>query len=280
MEEIMGKLYLVATPIGNLKDISYRAIEVLNSVDLIACEDTRRTLKLLNHYDIAKPLISYYRHNEDVKSKILIDKIKEGMDIALVSDAGTPVISDPGEEVVRDCIKEGIEVIPIPGACALITALISSGLNTKEFSFYGFLSVNKKYKREKLEEIGKDTKTCIIYEAPHKMIQTLKDILEVIGDRNIVVARELTKVHEEVLRGKVSEIIDKYTNPIGEHVILIEGNSVSEKEEEINELNKLSLDDHYLYYEKQGLSKNDIIKRIAKDKNVSKNDIYQQFLHK
>ena len=276
----MGKLYLVATPIGNLKDISYRAIEVLNSVDLIACEDTRRTLKLLNHYDIAKPLISYYRHNEDVKSKILIDKIKEGMDIALVSDAGTPVISDPGEEVVRDCIKEGIEVIPIPGACALITALISSGLNTKEFSFYGFLSVNKKYKREKLEEIGKDTKTCIIYEAPHKMIQTLKDILEVIGDRNIVVARELTKVHEEVLRGKVSEIIDKYTNPIGEHVILIEGNSVSEKEEEINELNKLSLDDHYLYYEKQGLSKNDIIKRIAKDKNVSKNDIYQQFLHK
>lgn len=276
----MGKLYLVATPIGNLKDISYRAIEVLNSVDLIACEDTRRTLKLLNHYDIAKPLISYYRHNEDVKSKILIDKIKEGMDIALVSDAGTPVISDPGEEVVRDCIKDGIEVIPIPGACALITALISSGLNTKEFSFYGFLSVNKKYKREKLEEIGKDTKTCIIYEAPHKMIQTLKDILEVIGDRNIVVARELTKVHEEVLRGKVSEIIDKYTNPIGEHVILIEGNSVSEKEEEINELNKLSLDDHYLYYEKQGLSKNDIIKRIAKDKNVSKNDIYQQFLHK
>ena len=276
----MGKLYLVATPIGNLKDISYRAIEVLNSVDLIACEDTRRTLKLLNHYDIAKPLISYYRHNEDVKSKILIDKIKEGMDIALVSDAGTPVISDPGEEVVRDCIKEGIGIIPIPGACALITALISSGLNTKEFSFYGFLSVNKKYKREKLEEIGKDTKTCIIYEAPHKMIQTLKDILEVIGDRNIVVARELTKVHEEVLRGKVSEIIDKYTNPIGEHVILIEGNSVSEKEEEINELNKLSLDDHYLYYEKQGLSKNDIIKRIAKDKNVSKNDIYQQFLHK
>ena len=276
----MGKLYLVATPIGNLKDISYRAIEVLNSVDLIAAEDTRRTLKLLNHYEINKPLISYYRHNEDVKSKILIDKIKEGMNIALVSDAGTPVISDPGEEVVRDCIKEGIEVVPIPGACALITALISSGLNTKEFSFYGFLSVNKKYKREKLEEIGKDTKTCIIYEAPHKMIQTLKDILDVIGDRNIVVARELTKVHEEVLRGKVSEIIEKYTNPIGEHVILIEGNSISEKEEEINELNKLSLEDHYSYYEKQGMSKNDIIKRIAKDKNVSKNDIYQQFLQK
>ncbi len=272
-----GILYLVATPIGNLEDITLRAINILKEVDLIAAEDTRHTLKLLNHLNISKPLISYHRHNEEVKSDIIIEKLKKGENIALVSDAGTPVISDPGEEVVKEALKENIKIIPIPGACALINALIASGLDAKEFAFYGFLSTNKKLKKEKLEEIKKEKKTSIIYEAPHKLLDTLKIIEEIFENRKIVIARELTKIHEEFISGTASEILEKYNEPKGEHIILIEGNKLQENSEK-NILNNMSLEEHYNYYEKQGLIKNEIIKKIAKDRNVNKNEIYKYFI--
>ena len=273
-----GTLYLVATPIGNLEDITFRAIRILKEVDLIAAEDTRQTLKLLNYYEINKPLISYHRHNEEVKQEVLIQKLKEGQNIALVSDAGTPVISDPGEVIVKEALKENITVIPIPGACALINALIASGLDTKEFSFYGFLSLNKKLRKEKLQEIKKENKTIILYEAPHKLTSTLKDLLEILEDRKIVIARELTKIHEEFLRGTVSEILENYKEPKGEHIILIEGNEIKEETEEEKAIKEMTIEEHYKYYEKQGFTKNEIIKKIAKDKGVSKNEIYQLFI--
>ena len=272
-----GILYLVATPIGNLEDITFRAIRILKEVDLIAA-DTRQTLKLLNYYEINKPLISYHRHNEEIKQEVLIEKLKEGKNIALVSDAGTPVISDPGEVIVKEAIKENIEVIPIPGACALINALIASGLDTKEFSFYGFLSLNKKLRKEKLQEIKRENKTIILYEAPHKLTSTLKDLEQILENRQIVVARELTKIHEEFIRGTVSEILEKYPEPKGEHIILIEGNEIKEETEEEKLIKEMTIEEHYKYYEKQGLTKNEIIKKIAKDKGVSKNEIYQMFI--
>ena len=184
-----GKLYIVATPIGNLEDITLRALNILKNVDLIAAEDTRQTLKLLNHFEISKPLISYHRHNEETKSDRLIEKLNNGENIALVSDAGTPGICDPGEEVIKKAIEEKIEVIPIPGACAFVNALIASGLNTKEFTFLGFLPLNKKLRKEKLDEINKSEKTIIIYEAPHKMKNTLTDLKNILNNRKIVLAR-------------------------------------------------------------------------------------------
>ncbi len=271
-----GKLYLVATPIGNLEDITLRAIRILKEVDYIAAEDTRHTLKLLNHLEIAKPLISYHRHNEEIKTEELLQKLKTGKNIALVSDAGTPVISDPGEQVVKEALKEGIEVIPIPGACALINALIASGLDTKEFAFYGFLSIHKKLKKEKLEQIKKENKTVILYEAPHKLLTTLKDIQEIVGDRYIVIARELTKIHEEFIRGTVSEILETYTEPKGEHIILIEKSAEKEEESQKEE----TIEERYAYYKAQGFTKNEIIKKIAKERGVPKNEIYQYILKK
>ena len=187
---------------------------------------------MLNHYDIKKPLISYHRHNEELKVEGLISKLNEGKNIALVSDAGTPAISDPGEVIVKEALKEDIKVIPIPGACAAINALIASGLNTKEFVFLGFLPINKKLRKEELEIIKKENKTVILYEAPHKLNQTLKDLEEILENRNIVIARELTKIHEEFLRGTVSEILEKYPEPKGEHIILISGNEKTEEPEE------------------------------------------------
>ncbi len=273
-----GKLYLVATPIGNLEDITLRALKVLKEVDLIAAEDTRHTLGLLNHFEISKPLISYYKETEKIKSPILIEKLLNGLNIALVSDAGTPGISDPGEEIVKEAIKAQIEVVPIPGACAFVNALIASGMNTKEFSFVGFLSSNKKEKKDKLEELKYETKTLIFYEAPHKLKNTLEMMLEVFRDRNIVLARELTKLHEEFIRGKISTVLEQIVDIKGEFVILVEGNSISKQQKQILDLNSLSLEEHYKYYEKDGLDKKDIIKKIAKDRNVSKNEIYQYFL--
>ena len=274
-----GKLYLVATPIGNLEDITYRAVNVLQSVDVIAAEDTRHSLKLLNHLGISKPLISYHRHNEENKTELLISKLLGGENIAVITDAGTPAISDPGEEVVKKAIKNNIEIIPIPGACALINALICSGMNTKEFSFYGFLPLNKKLRKNKFDEIKKDKKTIIIYEAPHKINQTLNDILTEIGDVKITLAREITKIHEEFIRGNVSEILDKFTDLKGEMIIIIENNNIENYEENIKELlNNMDLNSHYNYYKKQGLSKKEIIKKIAKDRSVSKNDIYMKLV--
>lgn len=275
-----GKIYLVATPIGNLEDITLRAIKVLKEVDIIAAEDTRHTLKLLNHLEIKKPLISYYKQNEKEKSNILIDKALKGANIAIVSDAGTPCIQDPGEKIVKEAIKNEIELIPIPGACAAINALIVAGLNTKEFTFIGFLSTNKNEKKEKLKEIKKLTQTLIFYEAPHKLISTLECMKDVLGDRNIVLAKEITKIHEEFMRGKISDIITKQENPKGEFVIVVEGSNENEKEENQRELSNLSLEEHYEYYKKQNYDKKEIIKKIAKDRNTNKNEIYQYFINK
>ncbi len=272
----IGILYIVATPIGNLEDITLRAIKVLKEVDLIAAEDTRHTLKLLNHLEISKPLISYHRHNEDVKTDILIKELKEGKNIALVSDAGTPGICDPGEEVIKKCIEENIQIVPIPGACAMINALICSGLDTKEFVFIGFLPLNKKNRKEKLEEIKNTTKTIILYEAPHKLETTLKDLKEIIENRKIVLARELTKIHEEYIREDIDKLIEKAKEIKGEIVLIIEG---AKKREENNFLN-FSLEEHYQYYKEKGLAKKEIIKQIAKDRNVNKNEIYQKFINK
>ena len=270
-----GNLYIVATPIGNLEDITFRAIRILKEVDLIAAEDTRNTLKLLNHYEISKPLISYHRHNEEFKVDFLIDKLKKGENIAVVSDAGTPGISDPGEVIIKSAIENNIPVVPIPGACAAINALVCSGLDTKEFCFIGFLPQNKKLRKEKLSEIQKETKTLIIYEAPHKLKDTLLDLSEIIENRKMVLARELTKIHEEFIRGNINDIIQKSENLKGEFIILIEG-AIPAEETPI--LNNLSLEEHYKYYENLGLDKKEIIKKIAKDRDVSKNEIYMKFI--
>ena len=271
-----GKIYIVATPIGNLDDITLRALKTLKEVDLIAAEDTRQTLKLLNHFQISKPLISYHRHNEEIKSNILIEKLKNGENIALVSDAGTPGICDPGEEVIKKAIEENIDVIPIPGACAFVNALIASGLNTKEFIFLGFLPLNKKLRKEKLEEINKSDKTIIIYEAPHKIKNTLIDLKEILKNRKIVLARELTKIHEEFIRKDLDELLENIDNLKGEMILIIEG--IEDKIDKESELNLLTLEEHYNYYKNKGFEKKEIIKKIAKDRNVNKNEIYMKFI--
>ena len=271
-----GKIYLVATPIGNLEDITYRAVKTLESVDLIAAEDTRQTLKLLNHLKISKPLISYHRHNEEIRVDSLIEKVENGQNIAIVTDAGTPAISDPGEEIVKKAIEKDIQIVPIPGACALINALICSGLDTKEFCFYGFLPIHKKVRKEKIEEIKNEGKTVILYEAPHRIKETLDEILKEIGDIKVTVAKEITKIHEKFIRGQVSEIIKQIDNPKGEFIILIEAQHRTEE----NLVNNLSLEDHYKLYDKAGFEKKEIIKKIAKDRGVNKNEIYQYFINK
>ena len=275
MKEEKGKLYIVATPIGNLEDITLRAINVLKNVDLIAAEDTRHTLKLLNHLRISKPLISNHRHNEEIKTDILIQKILEGQDIALVSDAGTPGICDPGEVMIKECIQKGIDVIPIPGPCAMINALVASGIDTKEFNFLGFLPINKKLRKEKLHKVEASTETIILYEAPHKLMATLKDLEEILEDRQIVIARELTKIHEEFIRGTSKEIIEKAKDLKGEIVLIIEKNRKGDIKKKFDDL---SLEEHYKLYENQGLDKKEIIKKIAKDRQLSKNEVYQKFI--
>lgn len=275
-----GKLYLVATPIGNLEDMTLRGLRILKEADMIAAEDTRHTLKLLNHFEISKPLISYYKQNESTKSVKLVEKLKAGKNIALVSDAGTPGISDPGEEIVKCAIENGIEIVPIPGACAFVNALIASGMATREFCFLGFLSSIKKDRRAKLEEIKYEMKTLIFYEAPHKLKTTLSDMLEILGDRKIVLAHELTKIHEDFWRGKLSNILENLEEIKGEFVVMVEGNSQSEKDVEIEKLNQMTLEEQYQYYEQKDLNKKEIVKQIAKDRNVSKNEIYQYFLEK
>lgn len=271
-----GKLYIVATPIGNLEDITLRALRILKDVDIIAAEDTRQTLKLLNHFEISKPLMSYHRHNEEIKSNILIEKLKKGNNIALVSDAGTPGICDPGEEIIKKSIEEQIEVIPIPGPCAMINALIASGVDTKEFCFLGFLPLNKKLRKEKIEEIKNAEKTIIIYEAPHKMKNTLGDLKYILKGRKVVLARELTKVHEEFVRKDIEELLTIVDNLKGEMILIIEG--IKKKNNVENKLNNLTLEEHYKYYENQGIDKKEIIKKISKDRNVNKNDIYMKFV--
>ena len=231
----------------------------------------------MNFYEINKPLISYHRHNEEVKSDLLIKKLIDGEDIALVSDAGTPGICDPGEEVIKKCIIENINIVPIPGACAMINSLICSGLDTKEFYFMGFLPLNKKLRKVKMEEIKESNKTIIFYEAPHKLLKTLEELKGIVKGRKVVLAREITKIHEEFIRGSIEDITDRIGEPKGEYVILIEGNQDLEKE---NNDVELTLDEEYEKYLLQGLNKKEIIKKIAKNRGVNKNEIYQYFLDK
>lgn len=275
-----GKLYLCATPIGNLGDVSPRCLEVLNSVDLIAAEDTRRTLQLLNHFEISKPLTSYHEHNKREKGGYIISLLEKGKNVALVSDAGTPAISDPGEDLVKLCIENDIEVTSIPGAVAGITALILSGLSTRRFAFEGFLSVNKRHRREHLESIKNDTHTLIFYEAPHKLKNTLSDMLNTFGGRRkIALVRELTKVHEEVRRCTIAEAVDFYAenNPRGEYVIVVEGAEKAEEDQAENEWDNMSVREHVDKYIKEGMTSKDAIKKTAQDRKLPKRDVYNEY---
>ncbi len=272
-----GVLYLVATPIGNLDDITYRAVKVLEEVDFIAAEDTRHSLKLLNHLGITKPMTSYFEHNIRQKGEYIIDRILNGETAALISDAGTPAISDPGEDLVRICHEKGVRVIPVPGAVAGINALICSGLSTSRFSFEGFLSVNKKSRQEHLISVNKSPYTLIFYEAPHKLKRTLADMLESFGNRKITIARELTKKYEEILPMTLEDAVKYYdeNEPKGEYVLVIEGASPEAAQDE-NELNSLDVLEHLEFYIKSGMDKKEAMKRVAQDRGVSRREIYAQ----
>ena len=275
-----GKLYLCATPIGNLGDITYRCVETLKSVDLIAAEDTRRTLGLLNHLDIEKPLTSYFEHNKKEKGEYLISEMKKGKNIALVSDAGTPAVSDPGEDLVKMCIEAEIDVVPVPGAVAGINALISSGFSTQRFTFEGFLTVNKRGRTEHLKSLSEEQRTMIFYEAPHKLLSTLRDMLIVLGDRRIALCREITKIHEEFVRTTISDAINKYEEnpPRGEFVIVIEGKKSEDIEAEREAVwQKMSVCEHVEMYINQGIDEKEALKKTAKDRGVSKRDIYNEY---
>lgn len=275
-----GTLYLCATPIGNLGDISARFIKTFETVDLIAAEDTRQSIKLLNHLGLTKPLTSYHEHNKREKGEYIISLLKEGQNVALVSDAGTPAISDPGEDLVKLCIENDINVTSIPGPVAGINALILSGLPTKRFSFEGFLSVNKKSRREHLEEIKNDSHTLIFYEAPHKLKNTLSDLYSALGDRKIAIVRELTKIHEEVIRTSLSDaqILYEEKSPRGEYVLVVEGASKKSEDTEEKWWETLSVTDHVNHYiEKDGISSKEAIKKAAEDRGQQKRDIYNEY---
>lgn len=267
-----GTLYLCATPIGNLNDMTPRAVQTLEEADLIAAEDTRQTLKLLNHFGISTKMTSYYEHNKRDKGEYLISLLKEGKNIAMVSDAGTPGISDPGEELVEECIKCGIRVTSIPGSCALISAVITSGLCTGRFCFEGFLSMNKRARREHLDEIRHEKRTMIFYEAPHKLKATLADMLDTLGDRRISLARELTKKFEEIELMTISEAIEKYENvvPKGEFVLVIEG----DKEVDEIDYSSVPIEEHIRQFTEQGMSEMEAIKAVAKQRGLRKNEVY------
>ncbi|MBE7015230.1 MAG: 16S rRNA (cytidine(1402)-2'-O)-methyltransferase [Ruminococcaceae bacterium] len=271
-----GTLYLCATPIGNLGDVSHRLLEVFNMVDLIACEDTRRTVQLLNYFDIHKQLTSYHEHNKREKGEYIVSLLKEGKNVALVSDAGTPAISDPGEDLVKLCIENDLNITSIPGCVAGVNALILSGLSTKRFAFEGFLSVNKRHRHEHLESVKNDTHTLIFYEAPHKLIYTLKDMLDILGNRKIALCRELTKLHEEIIRTTLEEAQSLYTekSPKGEYVIIIEG---AEKAAEDIWWQNITAKEHVEKYINDGDDPKDAIKKAAKDRNVPKRDVYNEF---
>ena len=274
----LGKLYLVPTPIGNLKDITLRALEVLKFVDIVAAEDTRQTLKLLNHFEIKKSLMSYHKHNEQEKSEDIIELLKEGHNIAIVTDAGTPGISDPGAVIVKKCINENIDFEVLPGATAITTALVYSGLDTTRFLFRGFIPRENKERKILLNEIKEVKESIILYESPYRVVSTLETLLEYLGNRNVAICRELTKLHEEIKRGKIDELIDYFKNtaPKGEFVLVIEG----KQQEHIDRENKekwenLSIKDHILNVMESGISKKEAIKYVAKERGLNKNEVYK-----
>ena len=277
-----GTLYLCATPIGNLEDITFRVLRTLKEVDLIAAEDTRHSIKLMNHFDIKTPMTSYHEYNKVEKARELVKKLKEGINIALITDAGTPGISDPGEELVRQCFEEDIPVTSLPGPAACITALTMSGQPVRRFCFEAFLPNGKADKKERqriLEELRGETRTMVIYEAPHHLLQTLKDLEEVLGERSISICRELTKKHEAVRRTTLREAVSFYEReePRGEFVLVIEGKSLQEiRREEISQWEQMTLEEHMAFYMNRGMEKKEAMKAAAKDRGISKRDVYQQ----
>lgn len=277
-----GQLYLCATPIGNLEDMTYRVIRILNEVDLIAAEDTRNTIKLLNHFEIKTKMTSYHEFNKIEKAQYLVKRILQGENIALVTDAGTPGISDPGEEIVRQCYGAGICVTSLPGACAAVTALSMSGLSTRRFAFEAFLPADKKERKQILESLVNETRTIILYEAPHRLVKTLEELFSTLGDRDMTLCKELTKKHERVYRMTLREATSYFREeiPRGEFVLLIEGKSIAKIEEDRQkQWEELSLEEHMEVYLKKGISKKEAMKEVAKDRGISKRDVYKQLLN-
>ena len=278
-----GKLYLCATPIGNLDDITFRVLQTLKEVDLIAAEDTRHSIKLLNHFDIKTPMTSYHEFNKVEKARYLVQQLQQGINIALVTDAGTPGISDPGEELVKQCYEAGVEVTSLPGPAACITALTLSGLATRRFCFEAFLPTDKKEKQWILEELKRETRTIIIYEAPHRLVKTLTELKETLGNRRITICRELTKKYEEAYQTTFKEALEKYENeePKGECVLVIEGKSISEMKEELEKSwEEMSIEEHMERYESQGIDHKEAMRMVAKDRGISKRDVYQYLMER
>lgn len=274
-----GTLFLCATPIGNLGDMTPRVVETLQNVDVIAAEDTRNSIKLLNHFEIHTPMTSYHEYNKVEKAKLLVGQLLNGQDIALITDAGTPAISDPGEVLVQMCYENGISVTSLPGPAACITALTLSGLSTRRFCFEGFLPADKKEKRLILEELASESRTMILYEAPHHLVRTLEELYAALGERKITLCRELTKKFETVMPTTLEKALKYYgeEEPRGEYVLVIEGKSREEKrEEEIASWQSMSIEEHMAFYENQGMDNKAAMKQVAKDRGVGKREIYQQ----
>ncbi len=277
-----GKLYLCATPIGNLEDITLRVLRILKEADVIAAEDTRQTIKLLNHYHIKTPLVSYHEHNKVGKTEVLVNQMLEGKMIAQVSDAGTPGISDPGEELAKAAFEAGIEVTSLPGATAVITAVVLSGLSTRRFSFEGFLPMDKKNRNFVLKELKQSTKITVFYEAPHRLLKTLNELAESVGmERRIAVCKELTKKHETILQTNLQEAIVHFeqTPPKGEFVLVVDGKTREDIiHEEREQWLEMSVLEHFDFYMKQGMDKKDAMKRVAKERGISKRDVYAEVI--
>ena len=277
-----GKLYLCATPIGNLEDITLRVLRTLKEVDLIAAEDTRNSIKLLNHFDIKTPMTSYHEYNKIDKAYVLINKMQEGQNVALITDAGTPGISDPGEELAAMCYEAGIEVTSLPGPAACITALTLSGLPTRRFAFEAFLPADKKERKQILEELKNETRTIILYEAPHRLVRTLEELKETLGNRRMTLCRELTKKHETAFHSTIDDLILYYQTekPLGEYVLVIEGRSRKEMEEEQKaSWEKITIEEHMELYENKGHSRKEAMKLVANDRGMTKRDVYQYLIN-
>lgn len=277
-----GMLYMVATPIGNLEDMTFRAIRVLKEADLIAAEDTRGSIRLLNHFDIHTPMTSYHEYNKVAKARTLVDRMLEGQTVACVTDAGTPGISDPGEVLVQMAMEAGIRVVPVPGACAAVNALISSGQATRRFCFEAFLPSEKKEREAVLEELKEETRTIVLYEAPHRLVRTLQILLDALGDRSMSICRELTKKHEEIFRTTIAGALELYheQEPRGEYVLVIAGRDRRELIESRQEAvrSEITLQEHMRRYEESGMDRKEAMKAVAKDRGISKREVYAQLL--
>lgn len=276
-----GLLYLCATPIGNLEDMTFRAIRILKEVDIIAAEDTRNSIKLLNHFDIKTPMTSYHEFNKYSKAETLVEMMKDGKNVAVITDAGTPGISDPGEELVRQCFEAGIKVSTVPGAAACITAITMSGQKTDRFVFEAFLPSEKKDRQRILDTLVNETRTIIIYEAPHRLLKTLTELRDVLGNRSITLCKELTKVHEAANKTTLEEAVERYTEeePKGEFVLVIEGRTFEElRLEEIKAFEEMTIEAHMEMYVSQGMDKKEAMKAVAKDRGISKREVYSALL--